>query len=180
MRIIVVLQKQKFSKRSMLILIFIGLEFVICGFRSSHPSITDESCLSIITIASMDFGWMINSHSKTISASEPGAMCFKITGRKGSQVLVCVPTQLQLGAGANVPLFTRGAVMYSTTSSQSGLVTFINAGVSSGVVTLPHAGGGGNQRSVWIWIGGTMSIPSGSSSGSKSGTLTVQIHKMDD
>lgn len=141
---------------------------------------TDENCLSIISIASVDFGWMINTYSKTISAAEPGAMCFKITGRRGSQVLVSVPTQLQLGVGANAPLFTRGEVMYSTTSSQSGLVTFINAGVSSGVVTLPHSGGGGNQRSVWIWIGGTMSIPGGSSSGSKTGSLTVQVQKMDD
>ena len=159
----------------------LSLIFFLCAFQPVRTSPDDDDCLSITSIVSeIDFGWMMTSSSKSYSADDPHAMCYKITGRRGTQLMVTVTRQVQLGVGGGAPTFTRSAVMYSTTSAQTGLVTFINAGVSSGTVTLPHSGGGGQRRSIWIWIGGTMSVPANGTSGSKTGTVTIQVQKMDD
>ena len=132
----------------------------------------------------MDFGWVVGGQIKTLLATDPAALRFRISGEGTATMDVTFPKDLTLvRLIGNVPqpgplneiAFARGNVITNTIINQGTAVVFVTYPTETANASLPGPVGGFLPAQRWFWLGGTITVPAGGNPGYYAGSYIVTI-----
>jgi hypothetical protein len=119
----------------------------------------------------LTFGDVFPGFNRTVNPlTSASAGTFTLAGQAGAQVQLnfTLPATLTGPSTALAMAYGAGAATYGTTNVQASATAF-NPATANYLVNL-SAGGAGNG---YIWIGGTVTVPSGQGAGNYAGTITL-------
>ena len=132
---------------------------------SISATATVAGALSVTAGNNLAFGTVIPGFNRTILVSDAGAGTFSLTGGANAQVALSFTLPANLTSGANnLAVAFTGAYNVSNNVATSTAFT-----PSSGVTTRLD----GTTGSLFVWLGGTLTVPAGAVAGAYSGTVTL-------
>ena len=155
---------------------FVILNMSLCSVFP-HPLYAAAHNLPEVSIIAaqpfLDLGTLMQGEVKVIKPEDPGALCYQIVGPKGALISISITPESMSSPNGPPLVFRRSSVMYSTSLVNASRIELMSAYQSNAILQLPQAGEGvaGNAASVYLWIGGCLSVPQGFSIGSK-----VSVH----
>jgi len=106
----------------------------------------------------------------TVGGTDSRAVNFSVTGDGGQSVTVTVPGSATLTGSVSGSLtFTPSAGYNTSNSDQTGMTT-VTSGNSYSL-----GGGSYSTKTIYIWLGGTLSSPSNAAPGSYSGNISISV-----
>ena len=154
-----------------MVLGFAGMSFAQTS-GSCSMTVNVVSALSISKVADLDFGTIgAGAGNVTLNPKSPtGAQVageFKVSGQGNTPINVSYSApSILTGTGGNIN-FTSPNVVGSDTTIVSG-ATGVNTGTQ---VTI-----GPSTNEYLFWVGGTISVPSGTAAGTYTGTFTIDVN----
>lgn len=140
--------------------------------------------ITVIKERDLNFGMVFTGTNQTliINLEDPGTAFFEITGPRNAEVYISfiLPTNLLNNNGnGSIPLFfddTSAGWHRFAHQTPPGNQQFDPA---IGIDARIHPGGGGQIGSMFVWLGGFLTIEAQQPAGAYSGTATIIIERTD-